>query len=52
MSLVGRRTLGEDIDDLRDATVELVGRMRAEIREAWAGPRVARLRATLGGQRG
>ena len=34
VSLVGRRTLAEDIDGLRDATVELVGRMRAEIRES------------------
>ncbi|MFI5027751.1 MAG: hypothetical protein ACHQCF_02060 [Solirubrobacterales bacterium] len=33
VSLVGRRTLAEDIDGLRDATVDLVGRMRAEIRE-------------------
>lgn len=29
----GRLTLAEDIDGLRDATVELVARMRAEIRE-------------------
>jgi hypothetical protein len=34
VSLVGRRTLTEDLDQLRDATVELVGRMRAEIRES------------------
>jgi hypothetical protein len=34
VSLVGRRTLTEDLDSLRDATVELVGRMRAEIRES------------------
>ena len=34
MSLVGRRTLSEDLDDLRDATVDLVGRLRAEIRES------------------
>ncbi|HEX8754257.1 MAG TPA: hypothetical protein VF731_12665 [Solirubrobacterales bacterium] len=34
VSLVGRRTLTEDLDGLRDATVELVARMRAEIREA------------------
>lgn len=34
VSLVGRRTLGEDLDDLRDATVDLVGRFRAEIRES------------------
>jgi hypothetical protein len=34
VSLVGRHTLSEDIDGLRDATVELVGRMRAEIRES------------------
>jgi hypothetical protein len=34
VSLVGRRTLTEDLDALRDATVELVGRLRAEIRES------------------
>jgi hypothetical protein len=34
VSLVGRRTLAEDIDGLRDATVDLVGRMREEIRES------------------
>jgi hypothetical protein len=34
VSLVGRRTLSEDIDGLRDATVDLVARMRAEIRES------------------
>src|SRR5262249_8848105 len=34
VSLVGRRTLTDDLDALRDATVELVGRMRAEIRES------------------
>lgn len=34
VSLVGRRTLTEDLDGLRDATVELVAKMRAEIREA------------------
>jgi hypothetical protein len=34
VSLVGRRTLGEDLDDLRDATVDLVGRLRAEISES------------------
>jgi hypothetical protein len=33
VSLVGRRTLTEDLDRLRDATVDLVGRFRAEIRE-------------------
>lgn len=33
VSRVGRLTLAEDIDDLRDATVELVARIRAEIRE-------------------
>jgi hypothetical protein len=33
VSLVGRRTLSEDLDRLRDATVDLVARMRAEIRE-------------------
>lgn len=34
VSLVGRRTLSEDLDGLRDATVELVARIRAEIRES------------------
>lgn len=34
VSLVGRRTLGDDLDDLRDATVDLVARVRAEIRES------------------
>jgi hypothetical protein len=34
VSLIGRRTLAEDIDGLRDATVELVARMREEIRES------------------
>ncbi|MGN6257299.1 MAG: hypothetical protein ACTHN3_06065 [Solirubrobacterales bacterium] len=33
VSQVGRLTLAEDIDGLRDATVELVARIRAEIRE-------------------
>lgn len=33
VSRVGRLTLAEDIDDLRDATVELVARIRAEVRE-------------------
>jgi hypothetical protein len=37
VSLVGRRTLIEDLDALRDATVELVGRLRAEIRESLGG---------------
>jgi hypothetical protein len=34
VSLVGRHTLTEDIDRLRDATVDLVGRMREEVRES------------------
>lgn len=34
VSLIGRRTLSEDLDGLRDATIELVGRIRAEIRES------------------
>jgi hypothetical protein len=34
VGLLGDHTLTEDLDGLRDATVELVGRMRAEIREA------------------
>lgn len=33
VSLVGSRTLSEELDALRDATVDLVGRFRAEIRE-------------------
>ncbi|MGN6276200.1 MAG: hypothetical protein ACTHNP_09780 [Solirubrobacterales bacterium] len=33
VSRVGRLTLAEDIDDLREATVELVARIRGEIRE-------------------
>jgi hypothetical protein len=34
VSLLGSHTLSEDLDGLRDATVELVARMRAEISEA------------------
>jgi hypothetical protein len=34
VSLVGRRTLTEDLDRLRDATVALVARIREEIRES------------------
>lgn len=34
VSLPGSRTLDEDLDGLRDATVALVGRLRAEVREA------------------
>jgi hypothetical protein len=34
VSLVGRRTLTGDLDALRDATVDLVARIRAEIRES------------------
>jgi hypothetical protein len=33
VSLTGTKTLTEDLDGLRDATVELVGKLRAEIRE-------------------
>lgn len=33
VSLAGAKTLTEDLDGLRDATVELVGKLRAEIRE-------------------
>jgi hypothetical protein len=33
VSLLGQRTVGEDLDGLRDATVELVRRIRAEISE-------------------
>jgi hypothetical protein len=41
VSLVGRRTLTEDLDALRDATVDLVARIRAEIRES-LGPAAGR----------
>jgi hypothetical protein len=34
VSLVGRRTLAEDIDGLRDAAVDLVGRMRQQVRQS------------------
>lgn len=40
VSLRGRRTLDEDLDGLRDATVELVRRIRAEIAER-LGPAAA-----------
>jgi hypothetical protein len=40
VSLHGSRTLGEDLDGLRDATVELVRRIRAEIAER-LGPAAA-----------
>jgi hypothetical protein len=40
VSLLGRRTLAEDLDRLRDATVELVRRIRAEIAER-LGPAAA-----------
>jgi hypothetical protein len=39
VSLIGRRTLSEDLDALRDATVDLVGRMRAEVRESLGAAR-------------
>jgi hypothetical protein len=45
VSLVGRRTLTEDLDALRDAAVELVGRLRAEIRESLGPPEGGRRRA-------
>lgn len=34
VSLVGRRTVADDLDALRDATVELVGRIREQVRES------------------
>ncbi len=34
VSLVGRRTLSEDLDGLRDGTVSLVAKMRAQIKES------------------
>lgn len=42
VSVIGRRTLTDDLDGLRDATVEVVGKMRAEIREALGGAAAAR----------
>lgn len=42
VSLLGRRTLAEDLDGLRDATVELVGRIRGEIAERLGPAQAAR----------
>jgi hypothetical protein len=42
VSLLGRRTLAEDLDRLRDATVELVRRIRAEISERLGRAQAAR----------
>src|SRR6185312_9517752 len=42
VSLLGRRTVAEDLDDLRDATVELVARIRAEISERLGPAQAAR----------
>jgi hypothetical protein len=42
VSLIGRRTLGEDLDGLRDAMVELVQRIRAEISERLGPAQAAR----------
>jgi hypothetical protein len=42
VSLLGRRTLTEDLDRLRDATVELVARIRAEIAERLGPAQAAR----------
>jgi hypothetical protein len=48
VSLVGRRTLTEDLDGLRDATVSLVARMREEIKES-LGPARGRSAPTTPG---
>jgi hypothetical protein len=42
VSLLGRRTLAEDLDGLRDATVDLVGRIRSEIAERLGPAQAAR----------
>jgi hypothetical protein len=42
VSVLGRRTLTEDLDALRDATVELVRRIRAEIAERLGPAQAAR----------
>jgi hypothetical protein len=42
VSVLGRRTLSEDLDSLRDATVELVRRIRAEIAERLGPAQAAR----------
>jgi hypothetical protein len=42
VSLLGQRTVAEDLDGLRDATVELVRRIRAEISEKLGPARSAR----------
>jgi hypothetical protein len=42
VSVLGRQTLTEDLDGLRDATVELVGRIRGEIAERLGPAQAAR----------
>jgi hypothetical protein len=42
VSVLGRQTLAEDLDQLRDATVELVRRIRAEIAERLGPAQAAR----------
>lgn len=42
VSVLGQRTLAEDLDGLRDATVELVGRIRGEIAERLGPAQAAR----------
>jgi hypothetical protein len=42
VSLLGQRAVAEDLDDLRDATVELVRRIRAEISERLGPAQAAR----------
>jgi hypothetical protein len=42
VSLLGQRTVAEDLDGLRDATVELVRRIRAEISERLGPAQAAR----------
>lgn len=49
VSLLGQRTVAEDLDGLRDATVELVRRIRAEISERLGPARAARAAPDGGG---
>ncbi len=42
VSLLGRQTMTEELDGLRDATVELVARIRGEIKERLGGAKAAR----------
>jgi hypothetical protein len=49
VSLLGQRTVAEDLDGLRDATVELVRRIRAEISERLGPAQAARSAPGAGG---